>query len=173
LPTVLNIAPENPQIGVALNAGTPDVQNDGTFNIPLTYNLTNYGNTNLYRVSLNQNLANVFVSPATYKLVSAVSTSNTLVPNQKFDGNQITNLLDAASMLGYQQSATVTLTINVSLNQLNAIYSLQSSSNADAGTSVYTTNDLSTSGLNPDPDGNGSPIENQQLLLLLIKLLTH
>ncbi len=171
LPTVLNIVPSNPQIGLALNAGTPDLQKDGSYNIPLTYKLTNYGNTNLYHVSLNHNFAAVFVAPAIFKIISGVTSTSTLVPEQTFDGNQSSNLLAANSMLGYQQTASVSLTINVTLNQLNAIYSLQGRTGADAGNIVYTTNDLSTSGVNPDPDGNGVPSEQSITVIAINQVI--
>lgn len=158
LATVINLFP-SAVIGVSLAAGTPVAQGNGTYHVTLSYKLKNYGNLNLNNLKLFQNLGRMIGSPAVFSIVSPVVTTGTLLPNPGFNAQTDSNLLAANSVLGYKQEATVQFTINITPNQLNAIYQLQATVTAFSNELNTTITDLSTDGLDPDPDGNAQPTE--------------
>lgn len=158
LATVINLFP-SAVIGVSLAAGTPVAQGNGTYHVTLSYKLKNYGNLNLNNLQLFQNLGRMIGSPAAFSIVSPVVTTGTLLPNPGFNAQTDSNLLAANSVLGYKQEATVQFTINITPNQLNAIYQLQATVTAFSNELNTTITDLSTDGLDPDPDGNAQPTE--------------
>ena len=158
LPTVINLFP-SAVIGVSLAAGAPVAQGNGTYNVTLSYKLKNYGNLNLNNLKLFQNLGRMIGSPAVFSLVSPVVTTGTLLPNPGFNAKTDSNMLAANSVLGYKQEATLQFTINITPNQLNAIYQLQATVTAFSNELNTTITDLSTDGLDPDPDANAQPTE--------------
>ncbi len=158
LPTVINIFP-NPVLGVAMSAGTPVLQSDGTYNVPLNYVLKNYGNVNLRQLKLLENLLRSIGSPATFNVISAPVVTGNLIANPSFDGKVDTNMLVPNSMLGVDQTATVSFTINITPNQLSALYKLQATGTGFNVELSNTISDLSTNGTDPDPDGNLIPEE--------------
>lgn len=158
VPTVINLFP-SAVIGVSLAAGSPVAQGNGTYNVTLSYKVKNYGNLNLGNLKLFQNLGRMIGSPAVFSIVSPVVTTGTLLPNPGFNAKTDSNMLAANSVLGYKQEATLQFTINITPNQLNAIYQLQATVTAFSNESNTTITDLSTDGLDPDPDGNAQPTE--------------
>ena len=158
LPTVITVFP-NPVLGVALNAGTPIVQADGSYNVSLTYVLQNYGNVNLRSINLFDNLLKSIGSPANFQVVGIPVASDNLFANPGFDGKIDTNLLAPNSMLGVGLQSTVQITINIKPNQLAALYRLQATGTGFCNELSTTVTDLSTNGSNPDPDGNLIPDE--------------
>ena len=158
LPTVITVFP-NPVLGVALNAGTPIVQADGSYNVSLTYVLQNYGNVNLRSINLYDNLLKSIGSPANFQVVGIPVASDNLFANPGFDGKIDTNLLAPNSMLGVGLQSTVQFTINIKPNQLAALYRLQATGTGFCNELSTTVTDLSTNGSNPDPDGNLIPDE--------------
>jgi gliding motility-associated-like protein len=170
LPTVINLFP-SAVIGVSLAAGTPVAQGNGTYNVTLSYKVKNYGNLNLSNLKLFQNLGRMIGSPATFTVVSPVVTTGTLLPNSGFNAKTDSNMLAPNSALGYKQEATLQFTININPNQLNAVYQLQATLSAFTSELNTTITDLSTDGLDPDPDGNAQPIEKIITEILINKVL--
>jgi gliding motility-associated-like protein len=166
LPTVINLIP-TPVIGVSLAASTPVDQGNGTYNVTLSYKLRNYGNVNLQSVHLYQNLARMIGAPSTFTLVSGVTTTGTLLPNPSFDARIDSNMFLPISELGYEAEATAQFTINITPNQLSALYRLQAQAYAVFADQNLTTTDLSTDGTNPDPDGNEIPSEKVLTLIVI------
>jgi gliding motility-associated-like protein len=166
LPTVINLIPV-PLIGVSLAATTPIDQGNGTYNVTLTYKLRNYGNVNLQSVHLYQNLARMIGSPSTFTLLGGVTTTGTLLPNPSFDARIDSNMFLPISELGYEAEATAQFTINIRPNQLSALYRLQAQAFAVFADQNLTTNDLSTDGPDPDPDGNQTPSEKVLTLIVI------
>ncbi len=158
LPTVINLFP-SAVIGVSLAAGTPVAQGNGTYNVTLSYKVKNYGNLNLGTLKLFQNLGRMIGSPAAFTIVSPVVTTGTLIPNSGFNAKTDSNMLAPNSVLGYKQEATLQFTININPNQLNALYQLQATISAFSTELNTTITDLSTDGLDPDPDANAQPTE--------------
>src|SRR6185436_12508541 len=120
LPAVINLFP-TAVIGAALSAGTPVLQSNGTFNVPLTYTVKNYGNVNLKNVHLSQDLLKSIGLPSVFDVVGPVTSTGNLVPNPGFNGKSDTSmLLPANSILGYKQESTLSYVINIKPNQLSS-----------------------------------------------------
>jgi len=158
VPTVVNLFP-SAVIGASLNAGTPVLQSNGTYNVLLTYKVKNYGNLNLKNVQLFQNLAKSIGSPAVFSVVSPVTATNNIIPNPAFDGKTDTNMVLSTSVLGYKGESVLQYTINITPNQLSAVYRLQAIATGFSEDLTQTVTDLSTDGADPDPDGNNIPSE--------------
>ncbi len=154
-----------PGIGVALSmiedlAAPP-------FEIDVRYTLENFGNVALESVALSNDLDAVF-GPANWTLIAFPSAQlgSGLVVDTGFDGTtEGAALLDPASTLAVGESATVTMGIRVLgagtyLNQVSAAA-------VDAAETPVT--DLSTDGLDPDPDGDGVPDESVTTTLVLFR----
>jgi len=159
LPTVIQLIP-NPVIGVSLSADAPVDQGNGTYNVLLSYRLKNYGNVNLQSLKLVHNLSRMIGAPSTFNLVSAVTTTGTLVPNPNYDGKLDSNILISTSEMAYKQEGTIQFTINITPNQFSALYRLRAIVSAFNTDINGTITDVSTDGDNPDPDGNKIPNES-------------
>lgn len=159
LPAVINLFP-TASIGVALNAGTPVEQGNGTYNVLLSYKLRNYGNVNLRDVKLQENLLRSILTPSTFNVVGGTLTATGgLNTNNAFDAKADTNMLTGTNLLGFKQEATVSYVINITPNQLQSVYRLQALASGYADDLLTTVTDLSTDGTNPDPDDNNVPSE--------------
>lgn len=158
VPTVINLFP-SAVIGAALTAGTPVLQGNGTYNVLLSYKLKNYGNVNLKTVKLFQNLARVIGAPSTFSVVGSVTATNNIIVNPAFDAKLDTNMILPSSVLGYKQESLLQFTINITPNQLSAVYRLQAIASGFSDDLNTTVTDLSNDGTEPDPDGNNIPSE--------------
>lgn len=159
VPSVITVFP-NPSIGLALKAGPLVLQGDGSYNVKLSYVLTNYGDVNLQNVTLQHNLLNNIGSPATFSIVSAPVTTGTIAANPAFNGKTDLDLLVGAnSLLGLGATATVEITVNIKPNQPNAIYKLQATATGFSVEVNGTVSDLSNDGVNPDTNGDKKPGE--------------
>ena len=163
-PTVVNLFP-TPSIGVALAAGTPVAVGNGSYNVPFSYRLKNYGNVTLTRLQLFQNLARMIGAPATFTVVGPITTTGTLVPNPAFDAKLDTNILLVTSQLGLKQEGTIQFTVNIFPNVLSALYRVQATGTAFSNELNKTVIDLSNDGTNPDPNGDNVP--DEQLITLI------
>jgi uncharacterized repeat protein (TIGR01451 family) len=146
-------------IGVAKSAGTPVNNGDGTFTVPYTVTVKNYGEDPITNVQLEENLVPTFAN-ATDFTVSNVQ-SPTLVVNPNFNGKNNINLLQPnTNTLAPGASDTVTFDVRVTPGTgpqgfgpfLNTVTVTGKSGNEDVS-------DTSNDGVEPDPDGDGNPNE--------------
>lgn len=158
VPTVINLFPRA-VIGVAMSAGTPVLQGNGTYNVLMTYTIKDYGNVNLSSVQLFSNLAASIGSPSQFSVVGPITATGTLVPNQAFDGKLDTNLVVPSNTIEYLKTSVIQFTINITPNQISSLYRLQATAKGFSQELNTTVSDLSTDGSNPDPDGNNIPSE--------------
>jgi gliding motility-associated-like protein len=167
IPTVVNLFPRA-VIGSSLNAGTPVLQGDGSYNVPFTIKLKNYGNLNLQAVQLGLNLLRSIGTPSTFTIVGPLVSTGDLLINASYDGKSDTNMLAANSILGYNKGfSTITFTVNIVTNQLSSLYRLQATAYGFSDQQNTTVNDLSTDGLEPDPDGNNIPSEKIKTIIAI------
>ena len=158
IPAVINLFPRA-VIGGALAAGTPVLQGNGTYNVPLTLDIKDYGNVNLINVNVYLNLLRMIGAPSTFTVVGPVTSVGNLVPNPAYDGKLDTNLVIGTSQLGLKGETILKFTVNITPNQISSIYRLQAIINAFGEQLSATVTDLSTDGANPDPDGDNIPSE--------------
>jgi uncharacterized repeat protein (TIGR01451 family) len=158
-----------PAIGVAKSAGTPVSNADGSFTIPYTVLVRNFGPVtaaNQYAVNtlqLREDLTTTFAG-ATINAVTDLQ-SPTLVVNPGFNGSSDQNLLAAGNTLA--GGATATVTFNVRITLASGVTSetffdntVTATALSQGGTPV---SDISNAGTNPDPNNNlnpGEPTEN-------------
>ncbi len=167
IPTVINLFPRA-VIGSSLSAGSPVLQGNGSYNVPFTLKLKNYGNLNLQSVQVGLNLLRSIGLPSTFSLVGTLVSTGDLLLNSSYDGKADTNMLAANSILGYNKGfSTITFTINIVTNQLSSIYRLQATAYGFSDQLNATVNDLSTDGADPDPDGNNIPSEKIKTVVVI------
>ena len=163
-PVSLSNSAANSYIGVAMTVRDTTRQTDGSFNVTYQIVLQNYGSRALTNVSLTDSLSKVFnaTTGATYSIARApftTSTGSALKLNPAFNGATDARIVlgDSISTLAAGQVDTILVTLNVSTDGsttrfLNSAYAV-----AKAGT--RTVSDVSTSGLNPDLNGNRNPTD--------------
>jgi gliding motility-associated-like protein len=155
-----------PVIGVAKSLSSTVLQNDGTYDLTFTITVKNMGSLSLSDIQVNDDLSKTFPAPLTFKVVGTILASGAgLMANQLFNGNTNKNLLVYGSTLAVGNTGTVTFKVNVNIHGSPGKFN-----NSATGTGLVqgtTVSDISTSGLNPDPDNNGKPDENDPTLIPL------
>lgn len=167
LPTTVTLIPV-PIIGVSKSASTPSLQSDGSYNITFTVKVQNYGNEALDNVQVTDALAGVFIGPSVYSIVGNVLTNGSLAANAGFNGGLDTNLLAPGSKLPIGGSQTVTFTVNVKPNTAFGPFINTAVATATGNSSLLLTTDLSVDGNDPDPNGDGLPLEVLPTIVNLI-----
>ncbi len=149
----------NPVIGVAKAATVTDFgnanPNAGAVTpgvVELTFTVENLGDVNLSSLSLVDDL-NATFGAGNYTVTSGptVAGSTTVTASTTYDGGSDTELLGAGSSLDIGETATVTLTVNVTAP---GAYTNQATATGTGPGGAVTT-DLSDDGANPDSDGDG------------------
>lgn len=151
--------PERPVIGVA-----KDVSITGRFATVDLY-LENFGNVELQQVSLPVDLDAVF-GAGNYSIASApslIDDPGTLTLNGSFNGSGSTDLLvPGSSTLPFADTAQIRLVVQVTTVTDQGfgigVYQCQVTAAAESPGGTMTS-DLSDSGTDPDPNGNGDPTE--------------
>jgi len=151
-------------IGIAMAVRDTVRLSDGTFNVTYQIVVKNYGTETLKNVSVSDTLSKVFnsLTGASYKIVSppvSIATGSTLKLNPNFDGgaNPLLVLGDSTSTLAAGQVDSLLIVVNVATDGSTVTY--LNSAYAEATASTGKVRDISTSGLNPDLNGNGNPTD--------------
>jgi len=116
--------------------------------------LENYGNVSLSSVAAQLPLAAVFISPATYSVVS-VSSADFAV-NAGYDGDASTNLLGPGVTLAAGAAGSVRIVVRVTATSGPTQFTLSASGQGTSPSSAVVT-DVSQDGCNPDPGSDGDP----------------
>ena len=153
----------NTKLGIAKQAVLNPIRNvDGSFDVTYNVVVKNYGTVPMRAVQLADDLVATFGNTANFSLFvkPLVRTGSTLVANKAFDGVNDTNLLVAdSSSLATNASDTLRFIVKVrNFTTSNVTYRNLIVGAAIADTLVLT--DLSFAGLDPDPDGDGNPGNN-------------
>ncbi len=160
---VVNPSTSVPLIGLAKSAGevTRDPANASQWQVEFTFTLANLGDVELQAVQLTDDLAATFADANAWQVDGPVTTTNGLVANPNFDGlpGGDTRLLEAnSSQLDVGASATVSVRVLFAPADLEQVFN---NTAVATGTSPEgeITEDRSTDGLQPDPNGDGDPQE--------------
>ncbi|UBF26302.1 hypothetical protein K9N68_33190 [Kovacikia minuta CCNUW1] len=154
-----------PTIGVSKQAGTPVSNGDGTFTIPYTVVVRNFGppggagQYDLLNLQLSDTLSTTFANATSFSIQSGSISSPTLTVNPNFNGSTNTNLLQGSDILEAGTSETVTFNVIVTPGTGPngfGVFENQVSATASSrgGTPV---NARSSNGASPDQDNNGRP----------------
>jgi gliding motility-associated-like protein len=155
-----------PKIGVAKWASKVESEGGGCSRVTFKFTIKNYGTTPAYNVSLVDNLDNTFAFPTTYTVLSSpVSVNGLLITSPLFTGNgSNTNLLSSGNTLLANGVDTITVKVRFCSTdpekQFNNIATVSANSLPNGQGSTGT--DVSTDGLNPDPNGNGNPSDTDE-----------
>lgn len=114
-PTPVNLG-EKPVIGIAKSAGTVTDQGDGSFLVPFTFTVENFGNVTLSKVQVVDDLKATFPAPATFSIVAGSLSSTDFTVNAGFNGDTDKNLLAGTDTLAPNKTGTVTVTVNFKPN---------------------------------------------------------
>ena len=147
--------PESPVIGAAMTVDKPAYQADGAYRATFTIRLRNYGDTRLLQVKAIDNLPGAFPAPASFRVVSVHADAG-LIVNSAFNGVNDSSLLAAGSTLEVGETGTITLVTDIIPNGNFGPFNNRATAHAVTPLGK-TVNDISSEGINPDPNGNGNP----------------
>ncbi|MCB1096453.1 MAG: Ig-like domain repeat protein, partial [Verrucomicrobiae bacterium] len=149
---------ENPVIGVS-KEGLLVISGGATY-IDWIWHIENLGNVDLFNLTMSDNLNAVF-GAGNFSHITDPSSDGTIIGNAAYNGNTNTSVLSSGT-LAVGQSATITarsLLTNVTDQGFGlGVYQNQVTINATTAGSVPVS-DVSHSGVDPDPNGDGNPSE--------------
>ncbi|MFK8016954.1 MAG: hypothetical protein AB8G17_16115 [Gammaproteobacteria bacterium] len=150
------IAP--PAIGAAKSVSAGPVNNgDGTFTLTYDVLATNFGTVPLSDLQITDDLAATFAGATGFVVDSATSVGYAVNPG--YNGVADTNLLLGTDTLGVGESALIALTVTVTPGANNGPYNNQATASGTGPLGTPVTDD-SQLGVNPDPDADGDPTNN-------------
>ena len=171
VPTTVSFNP-TPRIGVAKQAGTVVNNGDGTYTVPYSIIVRNYGGVALNNVQLSDDLfgnANSTFNGATAVAISSpVSVSGALTAaNVNFNGNSDRNLFPGTETLPIGGIATINFSVRVTPGSNLGPFNNTARATATSPGSTTPVTDDSTDGVNPDLGGtvaannsDGDPTNN-------------
>lgn len=157
---------ENPAIAVVKSINGPVINNnDGTYNFDYLITVTNTGQVPINSLQLSDNLNTVFAQATSWSVLNVQSSDLTV--NGAFDGSGEINLLQGTDLLAFNNSGSLTLSLQVEpgsttvyTNRVDAT----GASPAAAQLSAFDTEDVSF-GENPAIDVSkalvGQPVNNR------------
>lgn len=149
-------------LGIAKDVSAATLNSDGTYNVTYTLVAKNYDTAPLTNIVLTENLVATFPAPATFTVISApvvASINTSLVLNAGFDGSITTGITNALSILPAGKSDTIVFSVKVTAN--GTFGPFKNSVLGEALTSLsLTVRDSSNTGMDPDPDNDGNPMNN-------------
>ena len=156
-------------IGLAQQAGPVQPNADGTFTVDLTFVVQNVGDEDLRDVQIENQLSDQ-LGPARLVRVANLRASGALSQVQpNFDGLNVASLLSGSELLAVGEQALVELTLVFNADGFPGPFLNSARAFATAQDSGLLLEDLSTNGLDPDPDtlgvepsANPNPQDNQQ-----------
>ncbi|HEY9858790.1 MAG TPA: hypothetical protein V6D16_04730 [Candidatus Obscuribacterales bacterium] len=149
-------------VGIAKQAGTAVSNPDGTFTVPYSLTVRNYGVDAITNVQVTDDLAATFANAAGFA-VSGVQ-SPTLSVNPNFNGSSDRNILAPGNTLAAtgQPGDTATITFNVTITPgagPQGFGPFDNSAIVTGNVGSATVQDISDAGTNPDPNSNDNPNE--------------
>ena len=149
---------ENPLIGVAkeLTSG-PTINTDGSYNLTFTIRVHNYGDVPLKNVQVTDNLLTTFDAGATIS-VTSLTSSDMNINSPGYNGTTDTNLLLGTDVMAVNEVNTIQLSLKVTPSGAGPFNN--SAIGTASGLGGTTTTDISQNGINPDPDNNSNPTDN-------------
>ncbi|BAV04820.1 thrombospondin type 3 repeat family [Filimonas lacunae] len=147
-----------PLLGLAKAVTETKQELDGSYTVTYKLTVKNYGNVALSSVQVIDRLTTTFANVTSFTMRNVITATGGLIANDAFDGRNNTLLLKAGSTVAANAADTITFSVNVLLPATTE-NTYNNSAVANAISAVGTVSDISTNGLDPDPDGNGTPGE--------------
>ncbi|WP_080057824.1 SdrD B-like domain-containing protein [Spirosoma aerolatum] len=163
-PIVLNGRATDSHIGLAMTVADTVRQSDGSYNVTYQIVVKAYGPDPLTNVTISDTLSKVFNTQtgSIFTLVKApfiTSTGSALKLNPNYNGvsDPVIVLGDSTSALAVGKVDTIRMVINVIADGSTTTFLNTAYATAQSKTGLVS--DISTSGLNPDLNGNGDPTD--------------
>jgi LPXTG-site transpeptidase (sortase) family protein len=149
-------AVQNPLIGVAKRVVSVIGVSTGIYDVMYEIRVHNYGNVTLNAVQITDDLTSTFPPPNTFQVLSIIGSG--LVVDNSFNGIANVNLLASGNSLASDAGGTINIVARIIPTSSGPF----SNTALGFGTSPLdtTVTDLSQDGSNPDPDGDGNPLNN-------------
>ncbi|MBK4728936.1 DUF11 domain-containing protein [Oxynema sp. CENA135] len=164
-PTVVNLVV--PRLGVAKAAGTPVNNGDGTFTIPYTIQVENLGNVPLSNLQVTEDLTTTFSGVSSFSVVSnSIGSPSGLVVNSNFNGQGNNDLLATGNTLAIGETETIEFEVTVTPGTNFGPYENTATGSGSGPDGTEVTDD-STDGNDADPNGDGTPDENDPTTVTL------
>lgn len=162
---VLNAVPNKSYIGIALMVKDTVLKADGSYDITFQVVVKNYGTVAMTNVTVSDTLSNVFNEQkgASFRVIGIpiASIGSGLKVNAAFNGySDVRLVVGEGSTLGAGRADTLTFVVNVKSNGLTTTFFNTAYATGIANTIKVT--DISTSGLNPDVNGNRNPTDSME-----------
>ncbi|MFK7915892.1 MAG: OmpA family protein, partial [Pseudomonadales bacterium] len=151
---------ESVQIGIAKQAGAVEAgATNGEFEVTFLLTVENLSNVPLLDVQVRDSLATTFAAASSWRLLQAPTATGNLPLNPGFNGDTDDALLVADSaVLQVGQSEQIELQVAFTPSESGQVFENIAVANGVSPLGTPT-EDRSTDGLNPDPNGNGDPEE--------------
>lgn len=146
-----------PVLGLAKAVSDVRKELDGSYTITYKLTVKNLGGIALNNVQVTDGLTTVFAGAASFNVTGVPTATGTLIANDGFNGRGVVTLLRAGSTLAPGAADTITFRVNVMIGATD--FTFNNTATVTAGSATGTILDVSTDGLNPDPNGNGIPDE--------------
>ena len=153
--TITDDDPTRGLVGLAKELVRIETIDPGRYRTVFRLHAVNMGDGDASGVQIAEDLSLAFPGPASFTVVS-VAGGDGLTLNAGFDGMDDTNLLTGEDTMAAADSATLDVSIEVSLNEAAGPFENQAVA-VSTNESGATTRDLSDDGSNPDANGNGDP----------------
>jgi hypothetical protein len=148
-----------PSLGVAMRAEDPIENEQGSYTVVYEIVIRNYGTAPLTDLNVVDNLSIAFADAADFRVIRV--ESKIAAVNEDYDGVEDVALLAAGADLGPGTEETITVEVTVNPGDRPGRY--ESTVVATAfDPEGQEARDASQNGLDPDPDGNGDPRDNNQ-----------
>ena len=174
LPTVIDfrgIIPTNvTPLGIAKQMTDTTAVADGSYEVTYTFVVKNYGDTLLTNIQIRDSLSSVFADSTDWDVIDGPTASGvgTLTINDNFDGLVDLNMLVAdSSYLAVGASDTITMKLKVR-NNGSAARTYMNTAYGEATFRGEIVTDESNTGLNPDPEGDNNPGDNNESTPLVL-----
>ncbi len=152
-------------LGVAKTVGTPKLVEEGVYDVPYTITLSNMGSTPLRKVQVVDNLSETFKHGALIVSNSVpITGTGTIAVNSLYTGQgTVTNMLvDSLSKLDVGAKSTLNFTVRVNVKNADSLTFLNTARATAVTPANEVVEDVSTTGINNDPDNDLDPRNNSQ-----------
>lgn len=169
----LTVKPAPSPLGIAKSISHVAYNNNGTFYLTYKVVVKNYSNQALSSASVLDNLDLTFPQPATYTVTGPpaliTASGSQLIMNASYSGALNSSLTSTNSTLPPGRTDTIVFTVQVDPHNIQHIYN--NSASVFAFTGANSIKDTSANGLDPDPDSDGDPGNNQSVTPFNVSLV--
>ncbi|AFZ17360.1 DUF6923 family protein [Allocoleopsis franciscana] len=157
-PTPVNFN-QTPALGVAKEVVSIVPADAGNSTVTYRIRARNYGQENLTNLQLTENLTTTFDNiPFTVPANSVTSPNGNLTPNSNYNGRTDINLLVGTDTLAVGETKVIEFIVIITPGNQTRTYEnlVQGTAQSPSGS----VSDQSQAGINPDPDNDGNPTNN-------------